>query len=167
VIAKFIKDGLIKKVLTIYGDGNQTRDFIHTEDICNGIYLCLSFSNNQSIKINQIDQTNQINQKDSLDHIWGETFHLGTGKETYIINLAQYIGELFENNINIVFEPERKGEIKRNYSDLNKAKAVLGFEPKVNLRDGVREVYEWYMKQGIGIRNAQVSSGSEQYKERG
>jgi UDP-glucose 4-epimerase len=145
VIAKFMKDGLTKGTLTIYGDGTQTRDFIHVEDLCHAISLIL---NPESLPLDL--------------KIWGEIYHLGTGKETSIINIAHYVKELFGGNIQILFEPKRKGEIERNYSDISKAKAMLGFKPKVSLEDGVRKVYEWVMEQGIdSIKTANVLSGSE------
>lgn len=171
VIAKFIKDGILKGELTIYGDGTQTRDFIHVDDLCDAICKIVTFDNffsnrvnstNSMNSINQTNSTNSINPINSINHLWGEVFHLGTGKETSIINLANYVRELFGNDIKIVFETERKGEIKRNYSDISKAKASLGFEPKVSLEDGVREVYKWFLNKSIDeIKYAQALSGSE------
>ena len=62
----------------------------------------------------------------------------------------------------ISFTSERKGEIKRNYSDISKAQKSLGFSPQVDLRGGVKEVYEWFRRKDVDeIKNAQVLSGSE------
>lgn len=145
VIAKFIKDGLTKGTLTIYGDGTQTRDFIHVEDLCNAISVVLN--------------------PESLSHnpkIWGEVFHLGIGKEASIMELANYIKRLFENDVKIIFTPERKGEIKRNYSDITKAKNLLGFSPEISLDKGIKAVYKWFLNKNIDeIKDAQVLSGSE------
>ncbi len=142
VIAKFIKDGLIKGELTIYGDGKQTRDFIHVDDICQAIYLVLNYSG-----------SNQI---------WGSPFHLGTGKETTILELAELIKDLFEKEIKLSFAPPRKGEIIRNYSDISRAKDVLGFSPQISLKDGVKAVYNWFIRKNLeDIKNAQALSGSE------
>lgn len=153
VIAKFIKDVILKGTLTIYGDGTQTRDFIHVEDLCGLIYKIITFNNISPNWVNSINSTNNI---------WGEVFHLGTGKETSIIRLANYIRGLFGGDVKIVFEPERRGEIKRNFSDISKAKTMLGYEPKISLEHGVRKVYEWFMKQAIdSIKTANVLSGSE------
>ncbi len=143
VIARFIKDGLIKEELTVYGDGMQTRDFIHVGDLCNAIHSFL----NPSI----------LNPA-----TWGETFHLGTGKETRIIDLAEMVKRLFGDEVRIVFEPPRTGEIKRNFSDTRKARELLGFTPKKGLEDGVREVYDWFLKQGTErIKTVVTLSGSE------
>ena len=153
VIAKFMKDGLTKGTLTIYGDGTQTRDFIHVNDLCSAIYKILAFNDYSA---------NSINQINSINNIWGEVFHIGTGKETHIIKLAEIIGELFEDEIQITFEKPRKGEIKRNYSDITKAKNLLGFSPDISIDDGIKSVYKWFSDKNIDeIKDAHILSGSE------
>lgn len=142
VVAKFIKDGILKGELTIYGDGKQTRDFIHVNDICQAMYLVLNYSGG--------------------DEIWGSPFHLGTGKETSILELAELIKRLFDKEIKITFAPPRKGEIIRNYSDISKVKEILRFNPRVSLEEGVKQVYEWFKTKSIEeIKNAEVLSGSD------
>lgn len=151
VIAKFIKDAMIKGGLTIYGDGTQTRDFIHVDDICQAIFLVLTAEHRAS------DDSTATSIK-----VWGETFHLGTGKETRIIDLAETVRRLSGDEIQLVHEPPRSGEIKRNYSDISKARTALGFVPQINLTDGMKSVYEWFKEQGAdNIKNAHVLSGSE------
>jgi len=153
VIAKFIKDGISKGQLRIYGDGIQTRDFIHAYDLCQAIHLCLYTLEKEQLTNQPITNKRKIS---------GEIFHLGTGKETSILELAQLIQELFDNRIKISFAAERKGEIKRNYSDIAKAKKILGFSPEISLKDGIESVYKWFMnKDSNQIREAAVLSGSE------
>jgi len=130
VVAKFIKDGLLKRKLTVYGDGTQTRDFLHVEDICRAILSILG------------------RQDQECADIWGRVFHLGTGVETTINQLANIVKGLFEYEVIVEYKPERKGEIKRNYSDISNARRYLGFEPKVALFDGIREVFEWFLAVG-------------------
>jgi UDP-glucose 4-epimerase len=141
VVAKFIKDGILERRLTIYGDGAQTRDFIYVEDICRAI-LGVVESKSESI--------------------YGEIFHLGTGKETKIIDLAKIVQKVFKDDIRIRFEPPRRGEIKRNYSDISKISKELGFFPKTDIRDGVRKVFKWFSGQGKErIKFSRAVSGSE------
>ena len=67
-----------------------------------------------------------------------------------------------EKDRQIYRKSERKGEIKKNFSDISKAKEILGFSPSVELKDGVRRVYEWFKTKEIDeIRNAVILSGSE------
>lgn len=141
VVARFIKDGMSRGTFTIYGDGSQTRDFIYSEDISRAIVGVL--------------------ESRSPD-ICGETFHLGTGQETRVRDLAEIIKGLFGGNVETVFEPERAGEIKRNYSDIGKAGKVLGFSPSVSLEDGVKKVFDWFIYQGTeAVKRAVALSGSD------
>ncbi len=127
VVHLFIKQILNKEQITIYGDGEQTRDYIHVKDICQGIHKALT-------------QT----QKGY------ELIQLGTGKETSVNQLYKQIKQGFkEKDYEVpepVHEPERSGEIYRNYTDPSKAKETLNFEPKINLKQGLEETIEWYIK---------------------
>jgi len=125
VITKFMKCAMEGMSLTIYGDGNQTRDFIHVDDICRAIYLALTKQSSPG----------------------GEVFQIATGKETSINSLARLIGEIAGRELQIIHQPERKGEIKRNYSDINKARTMLGFKPKVELKAGLKDLWQWFQKE--------------------
>jgi UDP-glucose 4-epimerase len=131
VIARFIKDGILKGELTIYGDGTQTRDFVHVNDICKGIYSVLD--------IHTLSESH-------YKQIWGTCFHLGTGEETAILDLARLMQKLFDNEARISFAPERKGEIRRNYSDISRAREMLGFEPDVDLETGLEETILYFVE---------------------
>ncbi len=122
VVARFMRWAKEGKPLIIYGDGNQTRDFVHVEDVCQAIYLALA----------------------AKDSVCGEVFQIADGVETSINELADILREVTKRNLQIIYEPERTGEIKRNYSDISKARRVLGFEPKVKLREGLHNLQEWY-----------------------
>lgn len=121
VVAKFLKSALAGGRLVIYGDGAQTRDFVFVDDLSAGIVLALEARLN------------------------GELFHLGSGVETTIEQLARQIGALFpDRSIEIRYEPARAGEIRRNYSDVGKARRMLGFEPRTSLADGLRATSDWF-----------------------
>ena len=150
-----------QRLLTVYfllftnnnGDGTQTRDFIHVEDLCHAIHICLSALEKEQLTNQQMTNNGKIS---------GEIFNLGAGKETSILALAKLIKELFHNEIEITFAHERKGEIKRNYSDITEARKIIGFNPQISLKDGVREVYEWFRTRNVvDVKNAQILSGSE------
>ncbi|MFC2001778.1 NAD-dependent epimerase/dehydratase family protein [Chloroflexota bacterium] len=126
VISKFVKSAKDGKPLIIYGDGNQTRDFVHASDICQAIYLALAASDNQSI----------------TPHAYGEVIQIASGVETSIKELAEMMKKITESNLQIKYQPVRKGEIERNYSDISKAKAILSFEPRIELRDGLEKLWQ-------------------------
>lgn len=167
VIAKFIKDGILNASLTIYGDGEQSRDFIHVDDLCQAIHLIVNKSLAPNFSLLTPPREIHANEEQSGFHrgsysIWGETFHLGTGKETSILELAKMMQGFFDRKIKISFASERKGEIKRNYSDITKAKEILGFCPQISLKDGVESVYKWLINRDIDeIKESLVLSGSE------
>ncbi|MFX0029485.1 MAG: NAD-dependent epimerase/dehydratase family protein [Candidatus Hermodarchaeota archaeon] len=126
VIAKFIKKILKGETIEIYGDGYQTRDFIYVDDISNGIYLSLvkNLSNFQ-------------------------VFQLGTGLETSINSLMEKIKEVLNENSykipDIVYTEQKSGEILRNYTDISKAKEILGYSIKKELDQGLRETFKWFL----------------------
>jgi UDP-glucose 4-epimerase len=118
VIPLFIRQILSDEILTIYGDGNQTRDFVYVQDICRGIYLSL---------ISKLEGNYNI-------------FQLGTGVETSVNTIIHLLKKLFPNkHISTRYVPKRKGEILRNYSDITKAKKILGYNPKISIQDGLVE----------------------------
>jgi UDP-glucose 4-epimerase len=126
IIARFIKLVKEEKPLVIYGDGNQTRDFVHTDDICQAIYLAATAA----------QQTN--------GDLYDGVFQVGTGIETSINEFTKLVKEISGNRLQISHEAERKGEIIRNYSDISKAKRVLGFEPQIGLKEGLKTLWKWY-----------------------
>lgn len=122
VIAKFISGVRQQKPLIIYGDGKQTRDFIHADDICQAIHICLT----------------------TPKSISGEIFQIASGKETSINEIASMMKDIANNDVKLLYKPRRKGEIERNYSNITKAKKMLGFDPKVELRNGLYDLWKWY-----------------------
>lgn len=126
VIAVFIKHVLQGKPLVIYGDGEQTRDFLYVEDLADAIGTCLS------------SQTRKIG---------GEVFQIATGRETSVNQVAAIIKDLALRSglkPDIRHEAARPGEIYRNYADITKARRLLGYDPKTNLTEGIGATWEWF-----------------------
>lgn len=127
VIAKFIKQVIDGERPVIFGDGGQTRDFIHTEDISQALYKA-------SIK----DLPNNF-----------ELFQVATGEETSVNELYESINRKMTKMDFEVPEPkygeERPGEIYRNYADITKAKEILGYKPEIDLEDGLEETITWFL----------------------
>ena len=125
VVAKFITGIKRHEPLKVYGDGEQTRDFIHVDDICQAISLCL--------------QTNDI--------LEGQVFQIASGRETTINSLIAILKVITGYDIPTINEPKRKGDITKNYSDITKAKDTLGFKPKIELKSGLNDLWYWYIEQ--------------------
>jgi UDP-glucose 4-epimerase len=124
VITQFTKNIFRGEPFTIYGDGSSTRDYIHVDDLCNGIASAIY-----------------------TDIAAGEIFHLASGKETSLLQLATYIKNatgLPDYPCN--FLPKRPGEVDRNFADSGKANRELGFNPRIDLEAGLEKTYQWYLE---------------------
>jgi len=102
----------------IYGDGEQTRDFIHVDDVAEAVKLVLKSG------------------------CVGEVFNIGSGSPTRIRDLAILTMRLCGIYGEPLYEVERKGDIKHSYADIAKAKNLLGFNPKISLEQGLRMLLE-------------------------
>jgi len=117
VITVFLNNALAGKPLVIFGDGEQTRDFIHVEDVVKATMLALESSN-----------------------IIGETLNVCTGKPITIIGLAQTIKEITGENLHIIHGKPRIGDIRNNYGDPAKAYEKIGFKAEISLREGLTRI---------------------------
>jgi UDP-glucose 4-epimerase len=114
VITKFLQQAAKGGELRIYGDGEQTRDFIHVNDIVQALILAL--------EAKDVD---------------GEVFNACTGKPTSINMLADDVRATTGKDSTIVHAPAREGEIKFSYGDPSKALNKLKFKSQVGLREGL------------------------------
>ena len=117
VITRFagrVKEG---KAPVIEGDGAQTRDFIHATDVAEFIGIVTE-----------------------MDDISGEVFNCGSGVPTSILELADLAMELKGLELEPEYVEPRKGDIRHSLADMRKSEHVLGFSPKVSLRDGLSEI---------------------------
>jgi UDP-glucose 4-epimerase len=122
VIPLFIRHLLEDEELTVYGDGNQTRDFVFVTDLAEGLVLAAE-----------------------TDGVGGEVFQLASGVETSLNRIIELLAEIAGRSPEIRYEPPRPGEILRNYSLVGKARARLGFEARVQLGEGIRTTYDWFL----------------------
>lgn len=126
VIPKFMLRCLAGQPMTIFGDGNQTRDFTFVEDTARGILL-----------------------SGKVDAAVGHTLNLGQGRETSITELAKevaaVVGRRTSETVNL--DP-RPGDVMRLIADSTQARSLLGFSPGVSLRDGLKRLLRWYEDSG-------------------
>ncbi len=117
VISKFIDNVSKGKPPVIFGDGSATRDFVSVHDVVDMVMLMLE-----------------------KPEAVGKAFNCGTGTPTRIDELAQTIIDLYGRNLQPEFNSERPGDIMYSYADISLAKRVLGYEPKINLKQGLNEI---------------------------
>ncbi len=135
VISKFLRQALLGETLVIFGDGNQTRDFIHTRDLSHAIHRALMV----------------LASSDKRSQASGEVFQIATGVETSVNELFTMIKMLAERDtghtIEFDYAPPRNGEIYRNYADIDKARRILDFKPEIPIDRGLEETWAWFQKQ--------------------
>lgn len=122
VITQFISQSTKNRPLVIFGDGEQTRDFVHVQDVVEANLLALR---NKEIA--------------------GETFNIATGKATTINQLANMFLEITKKpHLKLTHCKPRKGDIKHSYADISKAKEKLQYTPKISLKKGLKELAKSY-----------------------
>jgi UDP-glucose 4-epimerase len=116
----------------IYGDGEQTRDFVYVQDVVEANMLAL-------------------NCKDAV----GEAFNVGSGTSTSINQVAEFLKEITnKENLHNIYSAPRPGDIRHGYADISKAKELLGYNPKFSIKEGLTELVNWYAKnKHLSIKN--------------
>lgn len=114
VISIFREQALADDPITVDGDGTQTRDFIHIDDV---------------VEANLRAAT--------TDHV-GNAYNIGRGEQTSIRSLAQRLRDITGSESDIVQTEPRPGDIDASVADITNAERDLGFEPRVSLDEGLR-----------------------------
>ena len=121
VVPNFIQQAIAGEPLTVYGDGSQTRSFCYVDDLVEGLYRALL----------AVDAA-------------GEVINLGNDGEMTVLELAERIKEITGSSSGLAFMPLPEDDPRRRRPNLDKARAILGWEPQVTLEDGLRRVVEWF-----------------------
>jgi len=116
---KFIRAILKGEEITIYGDGNQTRDFTYIDDAVNSNILAIEKSCS------------------------GEIFNIGGGSYISVNGAIKLLEEIIEKRARIIYKEKRKGEMEATWADIGKAKKMLGYNPRFNLKEGLFKEIEW------------------------
>jgi UDP-glucose 4-epimerase len=107
----------------IFGDGNQTLDFIHVEDVARAYILAA-----------KTDFTDAV-------------FNIASGEETSLRSLAELLLKVMESDLRPEYGPERKvNGVPRRLADISRAEKLLGFKPSISLEEGLRGLVDWWRK---------------------
>ena len=134
VVSNFIAQALSGQALTVYGDGSQTRSFCYVDDLVNGL-----------IAMVDSDQTGPIN--------------IGNPNEMTVATLADLVLELTGSDSGIVHEDIPVDDPMVRRPDISLATAVLGWEPVVDLRDGLLRTIEWHRAVAEGAGGTRRPAG--------
>ena len=121
VVSNFIVQALRGKPLTIFGDGTQTRSFCYVDDLIEGL----------------------VRLMDSFDDVTGP-LNLGKPGEFTILELAKKVIELSNSRSEIIFEPLPADDPRQRRPDITLAREVLGWEPKVELDEGLKKTIAYF-----------------------
>jgi dTDP-glucose 4,6-dehydratase len=122
VVSNFVVQAIDGKPLTVYGDGSQTRSFCYVDDEIRGI-LAL------------------------FDSGIVEPVNIGNPDEFTVRELAEMVLEVTGSSSEIVFEALPEDDPTRRRPDIGRARELLGWEPRVPVREGLRRMHEWYLEE--------------------
>lgn len=126
VVALFIRQALAGKPWTINGDGTQTRDFIHIQDIVSAIIAA------------------------AYSPYGGEVFQISSQIETSVRDMAAMLADILKGKAgvkpDIRFGPSLKADIFRSWADISKARTMLKWVPGRILQEGLEETVEWFLR---------------------
>ncbi|WP_256300985.1 NAD-dependent epimerase/dehydratase family protein [Haloarchaeobius salinus] len=116
VLATFLSRAREGEPLVIHGDGTQTRDFVHVDDVVRSMLAAAT-----------TDAT-------------GEAFNVGTGETTTVRELARLVQETVPGGVDVLHDDPRPADIEHSCADVRKAREELGFEAEVALEAGLRRL---------------------------
>ena len=123
VVSNFIVQALQNENITIYGDGSQSRSFCYVDDLIDGIFSIYRASKKIETPIN-----------------------LGNPNEFKMTELANIVLEEIQSNSQIIYMPLPQDDPTQRCPNISKAKEILSWEPKVQLREGIRNSAEYFKK---------------------
>jgi len=106
---------------TVYGDGEQSRDFTYIDNVVEANLLAA-----------RAKQTK------------GEVVNIACGEAVTVNDVIDIINEVLEKNVKPIYAPARAGDVKHSLADIARAREVIGFEPVIGFEDGLRKAIDWY-----------------------
>jgi UDP-N-acetylglucosamine/UDP-N-acetylgalactosamine 4-epimerase len=122
VIPKFIKQLLNNEAPTINGDGKQSRDFTYIENVIEANLKACNASHEAA----------------------GQAYNIAYGGREYLIDTYVQLSNALGKDIQPIFGPDRKGDIKHSNADISKAKEMLGYNPDWSFERGIEAAIQWY-----------------------
>ncbi|HUL30369.1 MAG TPA: NAD-dependent epimerase/dehydratase family protein, partial [Thermodesulfobacteriota bacterium] len=124
VIPKFI-DALIQgRAPTIFGDGEQSRDFTYIENVVQANLLAMS-----------------------AEYVRGEAVNIACGKRISLNELFKVLKEILGSKQSPVYQEPRQGDVKHSLADIRRAKEIIDYEPKVGIEPGLKKTVDFFRGQ--------------------
>jgi UDP-glucose 4-epimerase len=122
VVPRFIRAIADGDAVTIYGDGEQSRDFTFVDNVVAANLLAAD-----------------------APGIGGEILNVATGGSVTVNALADAVGNLLDQRVEKVYEPAREADVRASWADVGEARRLLGFEPEVDFDDGLRRTADYLL----------------------
>jgi nucleoside-diphosphate-sugar epimerase len=123
VIPLWMRAALTGGSARVNGDGGQTRDFTYVDNVV---------------------QANLLAAFGPADRVSGQAVNVGAGDRTSLLRLLELIREVSGSRITVEHAPAREGDVRDSLAGLERARAVLGYEPEVPLAEGLRRTWAWF-----------------------
>jgi UDP-N-acetylglucosamine 4-epimerase len=128
VVPLFAKALMENKPPVINGDGSHSRDFTFIDNAVHANVLSL-FTDN-SAAVNQV-------------------YNIACGSQTTLLELFNYLKEEANSDLQPIHGPDRKGDVKHSLADISKAKKLIGYNPDVSVKEGLRKTFRWYKEENL------------------
>jgi UDP-glucuronate decarboxylase len=144
VVSNIICQALAGEDITVYGDGSQTRSFCFVEDLLDGLTLLMDSEAADGMPVN-----------------------LGNPSEMAVSELVALVLSMTRSSSHIVRRPLPQDDPKRRRPDISRARSLLSWEPKVDLREGLSKTIDWFAQEepsqgvGAGFAEAQLVEAAE------
>jgi UDP-glucose 4-epimerase len=125
VIPRFVEQALGNNPITIFGDGNQTRDFTYIDDIV--------AMNMRLLDTNRAD---------------GTVMNIGSGNRISVNDLTKNLKEIIRSSSEIDYAEAQRGDAEHTLANVGLAKELIGYEPSVGIEEGLKRFVEWYREFG-------------------
>ena len=126
VVAIFCGRILDGRALLVFGDGTQTRDYVHVSDVAASVFAAATANIAPALRVDE------------------RAFNIGTGVGTSVLDLAASLLSAAGSSTPIEFAPKRPGELLHSFLSIDKARALLGWSPRVSLEDGLADTFNWF-----------------------
>jgi dTDP-glucose 4,6-dehydratase len=150
VVSNFIVQALQGKPLTVFGDGLQTRSFCHVDDLVRGVTALLAADPDKNVA-QRTDRAGFLSRRETVaPESLHDPVNLGNPQELTVLDIARLVLKLTGSAGTIQHQPLPVDDPRVRRPDIRKANALLGWEPKVSLEEGLARTIE-YFRQALGV----------------
>lgn len=144
VVSNFVVQALQGKPLTLFGDGNQTRSFCYADDLVRGITALLLVESDKTVDQRTDRSTFFTKPTKPIPETIHDPVNIGNPREMTVRGIAELVLELTGSKSKVEHRPLPADDPKVRRPDIRRAKMLLGWEPQIELEDGLRKTIEYF-----------------------